>query len=85
MAEKWLVKICDPDGHRERDEVYGEFFSADAAYSWARDNIPSHITWHSHQVLPLAAFNRQEWEARLPDFFPRYPTGEDDYNQDDAP
>jgi hypothetical protein len=66
----WIVKICCPDGHRERDQVFGCFDSSDEAYRWARAAVPNHITWHSHEVLPPEAFNRQEWEARLLTSFP---------------
>jgi hypothetical protein len=69
----WIVKVCDPDGHRERDQVFGCFHSSDDASVWARDVIPSHITWHSHEMLPPGKFNRQEWEARLPDFLSTIP------------
>jgi hypothetical protein len=69
----WIVKVCDPDGHRENDQIFGCFESSDDAYRWARDAVPSHITWHSHGVRSPEGFNRQEWEARLPDFLSTIP------------
>jgi hypothetical protein len=63
-----VVKICDPDGHRDRDEAYGIFDTSDRAAQWAADNIPRHITWHVHDVRTLELFDRAVWEAREPDF-----------------
>jgi hypothetical protein len=64
----WVVKICDPDGHRDRDEAYGIFDTPAHAAEWAAANIPRHITWHVHHVRTLQMFDRAVWEAREPDF-----------------
>jgi hypothetical protein len=64
----WTIKICDPDGHRDRDECYGPFATRDNAITWARENVPGHITWHSHHLKTVNLYDRAVWEAHLPDF-----------------
>lgn len=64
----WIVKVCDPDGHRDRDELYGIFDVQAHASEWARENVPPHITWFTHHLRTLNMYCRADWEARLPDF-----------------
>jgi hypothetical protein len=64
----WIIKINDPDGYRERDDTYGPFATKDNAITWARENIPGHITWHSHHLKTVDLYDRAKWEAHLPDF-----------------
>lgn len=65
---RWVVKICDPDGKRDRDECYGDWESPEAASQWATDNVPDHIRWHVHHLKYAHMFKREDWESRLPDF-----------------
>jgi hypothetical protein len=64
----WMVKICDPDGHRDLDETYGPFATQKNAITWAMDNVPNHITWHIHHLKTVNLYDRTKWEAHLPDF-----------------
>jgi hypothetical protein len=64
----WVVKNCDPNGHRDRDECYGIFDIPAHASEWARANVPRHITWHVHHLQTLNMYDRAIWEARLPAF-----------------
>jgi hypothetical protein len=64
----WTVKICDPNGHRDRDEMYGPFATENNAITWARENVPNHIRWCCHHLMTVNLYNRAVWEAHLPDF-----------------
>lgn len=64
----WVVKVCDPEGHREKDELYGIFDTMPHASEWARENVPTHITWNAHHLMVTPMFDRQDWERRIPEF-----------------